>query len=214
MELEQRDVELAQIRQEKKELVAALQQQQGESQAERGNLLPSPGKSKSSVSRRVQVAVRTHTNPAFETPGSVHSTATINTNTAATRSSRELIGNNSGALIAAADPEDLLAMEISRLRVHTEQLEMQLAESKNAGPVLAALEKEAGALRRENATLRTEVDHAALEAAEAQRELHQVQSEARVLHGQLSEVISSLAGTGLAMSPVGLLQSLAPPEQQ
>ncbi|KAH7622424.1 hypothetical protein NADE_005010 [Nannochloris sp. 'desiccata'] len=190
VELEQRDVEVSQLREENNELKASLQQQ--------GQQRKSLG-----ASRRVQVAVRTHMNPAFETPGSVDSTATTNNRGTA----------RAGA--AMADQDDLLAIEVSRLRLHTEELEMQLAESKNAAPVLATLQKEAGMLRKENTALKLQVDHATLETAEAQRELHQVQSEARVLHGQLSEVISSLAGAGLAGSPVGLLQSyLAPSEQQ
>jgi hypothetical protein len=204
-ELEQRHVEVAQLREENNDLKASLQQQRLELE----RVASSPAKQKSlSASRRVQVAVRTHMNPAFETPGSVDSTATNSRDT-----SRG--GAAAAAVVAVADQDDLLALEISRLRLHTEELETQLAETKNAAPVLAALEKEAGMLRKENSDLKIQVDHAALEAAEAQRELQQVQAEARVLHGQLSEVISSLAGAGLAASPVALLQSsLASSEQQ
>jgi hypothetical protein len=208
-ELEERDVKVAQLRQENSQLVAALQQQQRQLPLPSGEQEKfSPLKNKSlSASRRVQVAVQTHNNPAFESPGSVHS------------SDRDIINNNSrgavrAAAVAAADHDDLLAIEISRLRLHTEDLEMQLAESKNAAPVLAALEKESGVLRKENAALRIQADHAALQAADAQRELNQVQLEARVLHGQLSEVISSLAEAGLATSPISLLQFSEQQRQQ
>ncbi len=196
--LEQRDVEVAQLRQENSELKAALQQKQQDLldiTHREGEKSPLKSNKSLNAARRVPVAVRTHTNPAFETPGSAHSTG-------------------SHGAIVAADEDDLLAIEVSRLRVHTEELEMQLAESKNAAPVLAALEKEAGMLRKENATLRIQVDHAKLESIEAQRELQQVQSEARVLHSQLSDVISSLAGAGLATSPIGLLQSLGASSEQ
>jgi len=204
VELEQRDVEVAQLREENNELKASLQQQQ---QLEQERVVSSPAKSKSlNASRRVQVAVRTHMNPAFEIPGSVDSIATHSTGSAR---------GAAAATAAMADQDDLLAIEVSRLRSHTEELEMQVAESKNAAPVLAALEKETRMLRKENSDLKVQADHAALEAAESQRELHQVQAEARVLHGQLSEVISSLTGAGLAASPVALLQSsLASSEQQ
>jgi hypothetical protein len=204
VELEKRDVQVAQLREENNELKAALSlhhQSQPQPQLTLREGEQSPLKSKSlSASRRVPVAVKTHSNPAFETPGSVRSTSSTM--------------RSSGAIVAA-DQDDLLALEVSRLRNHTEELEMQVAESKNTAPVLAALEKEAGVLKKENAALRMQVDHAVLESTEAKRELQQVQLDARVLHGQLSEVISNLAGAGLANSPISLLQqsSLIPSEQ-
>ena len=104
---------------------------------------------------------------------------------------------------ATPDPEDLLAVEVSRLRGQTEELEAQLEQARDAAPVLAAMEKETAALRSENAALRAVASRATREAELTQRDLHQVQSEARVLHGQLSEVIASLAGTELANSVMG-----------
>lgn len=101
------------------------------------------------------------------------------------------------------DPEDLLAVEVSRLRGQTEELEAQLEQARDTAPVLAALEKEAAVLKSENHALRAVAARATMEAEHAQRDLHQVQSEARVLHGQLSEVIASLAGTELANSVMG-----------
>ena len=86
------------------------------------------------------------------------------------------------------DPEDLLAMEVSRLRHHALALESQLATAQEAAPVLAALEKE-------NAVLKITAERATGDAVVAQSNLNQLQAEARVLYGQLSEVIASLAAT-------------------
>ena len=102
------------------------------------------------------------------------------------------------------DNDDLLAMEISRLRGQNKHLEKQLATARDLTPIVAALERESALLRRENKDLQSAAHAAMSEAAQAKLDLHQVQTEARTLHGQLTDVIASLAGAGLDASPVTL----------
>jgi len=104
---------------------------------------------------------------------------------------------------SGADPEDLMAVEVSRLRRHAEELEAELAAPGDSVPIIAALEHEAAALRTENAILRDSADRSSLEAGRAREDLVQVQQEAMALHGQLSDVISTLTSgtTGGAGGP-------------
>lgn len=112
-----------------------------------------------------------------------------------------------------ADPDDILAVEVSRLRHHTEELEAQLAAAGDAAPIVAVLERETAALRAENALLRDSAQKSSRDASQAQRDLMRVQQEAQTLHAQLSDVISSLSGAGLAgpgPAPLQLAEARAP----
>ena len=88
--------------------------------------------------------------------------------------------------------EDILAAEVTNLRLKTKDLESQASQASDSARLASTLEKEASMLREENRKLRNMVSASMTEASEAKIEVAKLTSEANVLHAQLAEVISAI----------------------
>jgi len=88
--------------------------------------------------------------------------------------------------------EDILAAEVTNLRMKTKDLESQASQASDSARLASTLEKEASMLREENRKLRDMVSASMSEASEAKIEVAKLTSEANVLHAQLAEVISAI----------------------
>ena len=93
------------------------------------------------------------------------------------------------------DPEDLLAMEVSRLRQDNRILEDKLATARLSAPVAHTLEREVSTLRADNSKLMDAVRRSATEAESAKREVSDVRSAAHELSRQLLAAIGSIAAS-------------------
>ncbi|KAI8105112.1 hypothetical protein M9435_000283 [Picochlorum sp. BPE23] len=88
--------------------------------------------------------------------------------------------------------EDILAAEVTNLRMKTRDLESQASAASDSARLAGTFEKENVSLRKENAKLKSMVTASMSEASEAKVEVAKLTSEANVLHAQLAEVISAI----------------------
>lgn len=89
--------------------------------------------------------------------------------------------------------EDILAAEVTNLRMKTRDLESQASAASDSARLANTFEKENLSLRKENAKLKSMVTASMSEASEAKVEVAKLTSEANVLHAQLAEVISAIS---------------------
>lgn len=108
--------------------------------------------------------------------------------------SNPLHGDVEGGSVCSygTNDEDILAAEVTNLRLKTKDLESQASAASDSARLASTLEKEASTLRAENARLREMVTASMSEASEAKVEVAKLTSEANVLHAQLAEVISAM----------------------
>lgn len=88
--------------------------------------------------------------------------------------------------------EDILAAEVTNLRMKTRDLESQASAASDSARLVSTFEKENASLRKENIKLKSMVTESMSEASEAKVEVAKLTSEANVLHAQLAEVISAI----------------------
>ncbi len=108
--------------------------------------------------------------------------------------SNPLHGDGEGGSVCSygTNDEDILAAEVTNLRLKTKDLESQASAASDSARLATTLEKEASTLRAENTKLREMVAASMSEASEAKVDVAKLTSEANVLHAQLAEVISAM----------------------
>lgn len=104
----------------------------------------------------------------------------------------EVYGEGGSVCSYGTNDEDILAAEVTNLRMKTKDLESQASAASDTARLASTLEKEASTLRAENARLREMVTASMSEASDAKVEVAKLTSEANVLHAQLAEVISAM----------------------
>lgn len=103
------------------------------------------------------------------------------------------LGETGSVCSYGTNDEDILAAEVTNLRLKTKDLESQASAASDSARLASTLEKETSTLRAENTKLREMVAASMSEASDAKVEVAKLTSEANVLHAQLAEVISAIS---------------------
>ena len=93
-----------------------------------------------------------------------------------------------------SDNDDILAAEVTNLRMRTRDLESQASAASDSVRLANTLEKETKSLKQENRQLREQMSLSRSEATEAKELAQRLQSELDAVHAQVAELASATHG--------------------